>query len=184
MANQKKGFVMYFDSLGLLSLFPPDQIGELLLALYDYAARICDTEESPEAALLCYPTLEGPTQVGFCSIAGHILRDTRKWKQRQQNCQQSALERHRKAREEPTPQQRQTPGDLRQEPPARTPYPSQQESPARTPRYSQQRQEPPARAARSQQPCIPEAEMARYVRAFQDSYQRSHREQGEEESSY
>ena len=172
MANQKKGFVMYFDSLGLLSLFPPDQIGELLLALYDYAARICDTEESPEAALLCYPTLEGPTQVGFCSIAGHILRDTRKWKQRQQNCQQSALERHRKAREEPTPQQRQTPGDLRQEPPARTS------------RSSQQRQEPPARASRSQQPCIPEAEMARYVRAFQDSYQRSRREQDEEESPY
>lgn len=184
MANQKKGFVMYFDSLGLLSLFPPDQIGELLLALYDYAARICDTEESPEAALLCYPTLEGPTQVGFCSIAGHILRDTRKWKQRQQNCQQSALERHRKAREEPTPQQRQTPGDLRQEPPARTPYPSQQESPARTSRYSQQRQEPPARASRSQQPCIPEAEMARYVRAFHDPARRSRRAESEEESSY
>jgi len=105
MANQKKGFVMYFDSLGLLTLFPPVQIGELLLALYDYAARICDTEESPEAALLHYPTLEGPTQVGFCSIAGHILRDTRKWKQRQQNCQQSALERHRKTRKEDTPQQ-------------------------------------------------------------------------------
>lgn len=95
--NQKKGFVLYFDSLGLLSLFPPDQIGELLLALYDYACCICETEESPEEALSRYPQLDTATRVGFCSMAGHILRDTRKWKQRQTNCQQAALERHRKS---------------------------------------------------------------------------------------
>ena len=174
MANQKKGFVMYFDSLGLLTLFPPVQIGELLLALYDYDDRICDTEESPEAALLRYPALEGPTQVGFCSIAGHILRDTRKWKQRQQNCQQSALERHRRAREEPAPQPK-------QEAP-RPPCPQQREAPRDF--RQERRQEPPARTSRSQQPCIPEAEMARYVRAFQDSHQRSHREADDWESPY
>ncbi len=203
MPNQKKGFVMYFDSLGLLNLFPPDQIGELLLALYDYAQRICHQEETPEEALFRYPMLTAATQVGFCSIAWHILRDTRTWKGRQASCRQAAQERLQKQQaaqqpkqEQPTPQQRQTPGDLRQEPPARTPnptqqespartpFPSQQESPARTPRYSQQRQEPPARAARSQQPCIPEAEMARYVRAFHDPARRSRREQDEEESPY
>ena len=191
MPNQKKGFVMYFDSLGLLNLFPPDQIGELLLALYDYAQRICHQEETPEEALFRYPMLTAATQVGFCSIAWHILRDTRTWKGRQASCRQAAQERLQKQQatqqpkqEQPTPQQRQTPGDLRQEPPARTPYPSQQESPARTSRYSQQRQEPPARASRSQQPCIPEAEMARYVRAFHDPARRSRRAESEEESSY
>ena len=93
MANQKKGFVMYFDSLGLLNLFPPDQIGELLLALYDYAHRICEEEETPEEALFRYSLLEETTQVGFISMAGHILRDTRVWKQRQSHCRSSAAQR-------------------------------------------------------------------------------------------
>jgi len=93
MANQKKGFVMYFDSLGLLSLFPPEQIGELLLALYDYAQRICETEEAPEEALFRYDRLDATTQVGFISMAGHILRDTQMWKQRQAHSRTSALQR-------------------------------------------------------------------------------------------
>lgn len=93
MANKKKGFVMYFDSLGLLSLFPPEQIGELLLALYDYARRICETEESPEEALFRYDRLDETTRVGFISMAGHILRDTQVWKQRQANSRTSALQR-------------------------------------------------------------------------------------------
>ena len=93
MANKKKGFVMYFDSLGLLSLFPPEQIGELLLALYDYAHRICDVEEAPEEALFRYDRLEETTQVGFISMAGHILRDTQVWKQRQSHSRASALQR-------------------------------------------------------------------------------------------
>jgi len=96
MANQKKGFVLYFDSLGLLKLLPPNQIGEVVLALYDYAARICNQEEAPEDALFLYPHLEPAAQMGFCSIAGHILRDTRTWKARQSGCQQAALTRHQK----------------------------------------------------------------------------------------
>ena len=122
MSNQKKGFVLYFDSLGLLSLFPPEQIGELLLALYDYALQICGTEETPEEALSRYPGLDTATQVGFCSMAGHILRDTRKWKQRQSNCQQSALERHRKTQTTPAPVP--TPA------PAPAPTPAPQQAPA------------------------------------------------------
>jgi len=97
MANKKKGFVMYFDSLGLLSLFPPEQIGELLLALYDYARRICDAEESPEEALFRYDRLDATTQVGFISMAGHILRDTQVWKQRQAQCRTAAIKRHGQA---------------------------------------------------------------------------------------
>ena len=84
---------MYFDSLGLLNLFPPDQIGELILALYDYAHRICEEEETPEEALFRYSLLEETTQVGFISMAGHILRDTRVWKQRQSHCRSSAAQR-------------------------------------------------------------------------------------------
>ena len=97
MANQKKGFVLYFDSLGLLNLFPPDQIGELMLALYDYAQRICEQEESPEEALFRYPTLHDATQVGFISMAAYILRDTHTWTPRQAQCRNSALKRHQPA---------------------------------------------------------------------------------------
>ena len=97
MANKKAGFVLYFDSDPIFSLFTPHQRGELFSALFDYARRICDKEESPEQALTRYPTLDGNTAVAFCCIAKDILRETRKWKQRQQNCQQAALARTQKA---------------------------------------------------------------------------------------
>lgn len=113
MANQKKGFVLYFDSLGLFKLLSPDQTGELLLALYDYAARIRDQEEFPEESLFRYPHLEPATQMAFCSIGGHILRDTRSWKARQSGCQQAALTRHQKpqipAVRQPDPPRRKAP---------------------------------------------------------------------------
>ena len=78
----------------------PEQRGELLLALFDYAERTAKQPLSPETALDSYPALDGQTRMAFRFMANSIERDTKKWERQRERRSQGAAQRYARARGE------------------------------------------------------------------------------------
>ena len=47
MTQEKKSFVLYFDSWPLIATLPPEQRGWLLSAVFDFAIRVLKTRMFP-----------------------------------------------------------------------------------------------------------------------------------------
>ena len=84
MVNQKKGFVLYFDSYPVLAQLPPEQLGWLLLALYRYADEVWrDPDFSQEEILDIFPKLTDQSRMAFGFLAANLCRDAKRWLERQ-----------------------------------------------------------------------------------------------------
>ena len=104
--TEKKGFVLYFDAdvrkeyLAVACGALPEQRGELLLALFDYAERTAKQSLTPETALASYPALDEQTRMAFRFMANSIERDTKKWERQRERRSQGAAQRYARARGE------------------------------------------------------------------------------------
>jgi len=94
--SEKKGFVLYFDSYDSITSLTDEQRGILLLALYQYADRICRREVKVEEIFEDYPNLTPESRMAFRFLAGNIQRDTEKWKKSKNNYQKGAQKRKEK----------------------------------------------------------------------------------------
>lgn len=103
--NEKKGFLLYFDSFDNLSLLSDEQRGKLLLALYRYAMYVREGEElTPMEALQHITDLDPQAVMAFSFMASDISRDTKEWLRRRNNYQRAARERiAAKQQTEPSP---------------------------------------------------------------------------------
>ena len=80
MSNEKKGFVLYFDSCPAILSLPPEQRGWLLSALFVYADRVWqDTAVSLDEVLEEFPQLSDQAVMAFRLIGTAICRDTKRW---------------------------------------------------------------------------------------------------------
>ena len=92
--NDKKGFLLYFDSFDNLTLMSDEQRGKLLLALYRYAWEVREGEAlTPKEALQRFPELDPQASMAFGFMAANIHRDTEEWLRRRNNYQRAARER-------------------------------------------------------------------------------------------
>lgn len=92
--NEKKGFLLYFDSYDTLSLLDDAQRGRLLLALLRYAMAIREEVElTPIEALKSCPELDPQAAVAFSFLADTVRRDTKEWLKHRNNYQRAARER-------------------------------------------------------------------------------------------
>ena len=85
MENQKKSFLLYFDSYAMLAQLPPEQVGWLLFAVYRYADAVWrDVNYTIEETLELFPQLSEQAKVTFGYLASNLRRDTLRWlKQRE-----------------------------------------------------------------------------------------------------
>ena len=82
MTQEKKSFVLYFDSWPLIATLPPEQRGWLLSAVFDFAIRVAkDQNVSKEALLDHYPEMTPDTRMAWGFVCGMIARDTGRWSQ-------------------------------------------------------------------------------------------------------
>ena len=80
MSNDKKGFVLYFDSYPAILSLPSDQRGWLLSALFVYADRVWqDTAVSLDEVLEEFPQLSDQAMMACRLMGTAIYRDTRRW---------------------------------------------------------------------------------------------------------
>lgn len=82
---EKKSFVLYFDMYPSVRCLPSDQKGELLSALFEYAAAEAE-EDNPDnkaSVLARHPCMDSGTRMAFSFIAETIHRDTVKWREKQ-----------------------------------------------------------------------------------------------------
>ena len=78
--NDKKGFLLYFDSWPMVRDLPAEQRGLLLTALYEYAQQVSAGEEgSMEEVLEGCPDMTSQTCMACRFIGTYILRDTQRW---------------------------------------------------------------------------------------------------------
>ena len=99
MKSEKKGFVLYFDTLDCLQCLSPDQRGHLFTALYRYAKDAAEADLPPETALDAFPQLCPEARMAFRFMADTVRRDTAKWKRSRERYCLAAQERAREARE-------------------------------------------------------------------------------------
>ena len=97
MAAEKKSFVLYFDQKECLDSLSAEQRGFLLSSVMDYAREIAECDVSVEAVMERYPELIPETQMAVRFLCATVLRDTRKWQERQRNYQKAALARKEKS---------------------------------------------------------------------------------------
>ena len=92
--NDKKGFLLYFDSYDNLALLSDEQRGKLLLALIRYARAVREGEDlAPMEALKNCPELDPQASMAFGFLADTIRRDTKEWLKRRDNYRRGAKER-------------------------------------------------------------------------------------------
>ncbi len=84
--NEKKGFLLYFDSWPMVMDLPMEQRGLLLTALYQYAQRVWreDSVTIDEMTEDC-PGMAPQTRMACRFMGVYILRDTRRWLSQQQS---------------------------------------------------------------------------------------------------
>ena len=91
--TEKRGFVLYFDTLDSIAALGAEQRGTLLLALFRYAIAVSERDENPLDFLHHETELEPDAQMAFCFMASAIRRDTRKWLARRQHYRDAAAQR-------------------------------------------------------------------------------------------
>lgn len=95
--NDKRSFLLYFDTYPSVAALPADQRGELLLALFEYAMAAAEGEDGMDAVLDRHPAMGPDTRMALLFMSGTIRRDTDKWRARHRRCQAAARRRHRAA---------------------------------------------------------------------------------------
>ena len=93
MDTEKKGFVLYVDMLENLQGLTHEQLGRLLLVLFDFAKALAEEREDQAAALQRHPELDPAAGMAFKFIANAIRRDTQVWRQKHERYQQAAMSR-------------------------------------------------------------------------------------------
>lgn len=84
--NEKKGFLLYFDSRPMLMDLSAEQRGWLMGVLFDYAECVCkDETTSIEEVMDACPELSQSARMACRFMAANILRDTRRWLGQQQS---------------------------------------------------------------------------------------------------
>ena len=86
MSAPKKSFLIYFDNYPMVTALPMEQRGVVLTFLMVYADRVGREEAvSPEEMMEQFPQLSAEARL-VCSFMGaNVLRDTRRWLNRQKN---------------------------------------------------------------------------------------------------
>ena len=86
MENEKRGFVVYFDSAPAMDTLPPEQRGWVFSALCCYGERVWrDLTVSIDEVLELYPQLSQSARALCMMMASSVLRDTRKWLQQRES---------------------------------------------------------------------------------------------------
>ena len=93
MITDKKGFVLYFDQQECLDSLSAEQRGFLLTALMDYAREIAEHDVAVETVIAEHPQLLPEARMAMRFLCGTVLRDTRKWQERQRNYRKAAMAR-------------------------------------------------------------------------------------------
>lgn len=82
--NEKKSFVLYYDSYPLLALLPPEQRGHLISAVFQFAMGASQSPPvSQEDILAQFPALTPEARMCFHALAATVSRDTRTWQNKQ-----------------------------------------------------------------------------------------------------
>lgn len=78
--NDKKSFILYFDSLPLFLMLPVEQRGWLITALIRFAAEVAeDIDVTWEEVAEDFPALTEDSRFVMQFLSGIIGRDTVKW---------------------------------------------------------------------------------------------------------
>lgn len=78
--NDKKSFILYFDSLPLFLMLPVEQRGWLITALILFASEVAeDLEVTWEEVAERFPALTEDSRFVMQFLSGIIGRDTVKW---------------------------------------------------------------------------------------------------------
>ena len=78
--NDKKSFIMYFDSMPLFLMLPVEQRGWLITALILFASEVAeDLEVTWEEVAERFPALTEDSRFVMQFLSGIIGRDTVKW---------------------------------------------------------------------------------------------------------
>lgn len=98
--NRKKSFILYFDNLALLKRLQPADVGRVVLALAEYARRLPEERSlTPDEVLPGWPEITPEGRMVFYCMADCVARDTEKWLDRRENCQEAARKRQDQRRE-------------------------------------------------------------------------------------
>lgn len=82
----KKSFLLYFDNYPMLAALPLEQRGLVLTVLMVFADRVWrDSAVTPEEVMEGFPGLSPEAQLVCGFMGANVLRDTRRWLDRQQN---------------------------------------------------------------------------------------------------
>ena len=91
----KKSFLLYFDMYPALLELSDQQRGQLLSALFEYAACEAEAPGSGADTLDHFPEMSSAARMAFRFMSHVICRDTEKWHQKQLRCHEAAVERER-----------------------------------------------------------------------------------------
>lgn len=98
--NRKKSFVLYFDNMALLERLQPADAGRVILALAAFARRLPEERGlTPDEVLPGWPEMTPEGRMVFYCMADCVARDTEKWLDRRENCQEAARKRQEERRE-------------------------------------------------------------------------------------
>ncbi|MDD3346444.1 DUF6291 domain-containing protein [Oscillibacter sp.] len=89
--TEKKSFLLYLDMYPHIARLPAEQRGELLSALFEFAAA--QAKQTGTAGLPPHPRMTLETQMAFSFMAETIRRDTEKWLQKHERYVKAARER-------------------------------------------------------------------------------------------
>ena len=86
MSIPKKSFLLYFDNYPMLAALPLEQRGLVLTVLMVFADRVWrDSAVTLEEVMEGFPGLSPEARLVCGFMGANILRDTRRWLDRQQN---------------------------------------------------------------------------------------------------
>ena len=97
--KSKKSFLLYFDALESIRQLPYDQVGQLLLALIQYAQAASEEAWDQTAVLAQFPDMNDAARMAFSFMADAVRRDTEKWLAKHRRYRQAALVRAAERRE-------------------------------------------------------------------------------------
>ncbi len=104
--QDKKSFLLYFDSYPMLEKLSPEEVGYLMRAVYEYAMRVWQEDIRVEVFLESRSELSPAASMACGFLCANVRRDTEKWRQRRERYSSAAKEKKERGGEaHPTEEQ-------------------------------------------------------------------------------
>lgn len=114
--KEKKSFVLYFAWYPCISALPAEQRGELLCALFEYAAEAAEGRMDLQPILDQHPDMAPEAQMVFRLLGETVCRDTEKWQEKHQRYQEAAQRRWEDKKTSSSDRAPKSPRDLDKDP--------------------------------------------------------------------